>query len=131
MKEWNRWKLAEEGYEISNCQITSADLSMRDHGVLDFSLCLEGQVCVIFGGYVIGHGYLGAKDFEGSPCGIEYIMRIMDVVGVESFNQLKGQTVRVAHKGLGSSVKIIGNIIKENWLDVESFFEDKKENAND
>lgn len=131
MIEWDRWKLKEHGYEIENCIIKSADLSMSDHGVLDMSLYLEGQCNVVFGGYVLGHGYLGADDFKGSAAGLEYIMRIMDVVGVEKYSQLKGKTVRVAHKGLGSSVKIIGNIIKENWLDVESFFAEKKEGSDD
>lgn len=34
--------------------------------------------------------------------------------------------VRVATKGLGHSVKIIGNFIKDEWFDYESFFEDEK-----
>ena len=125
--------LKEYGYQIGNSLIESADLSMRDHGCLDMTLCLSGQVNVCFGGYVLGKGYLGAKDdfWKGSATGLEYIMRIMDVVGVESFQDLKGKYVRVAHKGLGSSVKIIGNITKEKWFDAESFFKDKKENEDD
>ena len=55
-------------------------------------------------------------------------MRIMDTVGVERFQDLKGKYVRVATKGLGSSVKIIGNIIKDKWFDAETFFADKEEN---
>ena len=55
-------------------------------------------------------------------------MRIMDTVGVEKFQDLKGKYVRVATKGWGDSVKIIGNIIKDKWFDVETFFADNKEN---
>lgn len=133
MVDWNKSLLRVCGYRIGNSLIESADLSMENHGCLDMTLCLSGQVNVCFGGYVLGKGYLGAEDdcWEGSAAGLEYIMRIMDVVGVESFQDLKGKYVRVAHKGIGSSVKIIGNITKEKWFDAESFFKDKKENAND
>lgn len=133
MNNWSESLLKESGYRIGNCLIESVDLSMRDHGCLDMTLCLSGQVNVCFGGYVLGKGYLGAPDdfWEGSAAGLEYIMRIMDVVGVESFQELKGKYVRVAHKGLGSSVKIIGNITKEEWFDAESFFKDKREQSDD
>jgi hypothetical protein len=125
--------LREFGYMIGNCLIESADLSMENHGCLDMTLRLSGQVNVCFGGYVLGKGYLGANDdfWKGSAAGLEYIMRIMDVVGVERFQDLKGKYVRVAHKGLGSSVKIIGNITKEKWFDAESFFKDKRENEDE
>ena len=45
---------------------------------------------------------------HGSAAGMEYLMRIMDTVGVEKFQDLKGKYVRVAIKGWGSSVKING-----------------------
>lgn len=133
MVNWSEALLKEYGYQIGNSLIESADLSMKNCCCLDMSLMLSGQVNVCFGGYVLGKGYLDAPDdfWEGSAAGLEYIMRIMDVVGVESFQDLKGKYVRVAHKGLGSSVKIIGNITKEKWFDAESFFEDKKENDDD
>ena len=128
MKRWTEDSLKAQGYRIANCQITNADISMENHSCLDMTLSLEGQVCVCYGGYVLGKGYLGAQDdfFEGSAAGLEYIMRIMDVVGVENFQDLKGKYVRVAHKGLGTSVKIIGNITKDKWFDAETFFEDKR-----
>ena len=66
--------------------------------------------------------------FDGSAAGMEYLIRIMDTVGVEKFQDLKGKYVRVANKGWGSSVKIIGNSIKDKWFDSETFFADKKEN---
>lgn len=133
MIDWSESLLKESGYRIGNSLIESADLSMENYGCLDMTLCLSGQVNVCFGGYALGKGYLNAPDdfWEGSSAGLEYIMRIMDVVGVERFQDLKGKYVRVAHKGLASSVKIIGNITKEKWFDAESFFKDKKENEDD
>lgn len=116
--------LVEEDYRIENALIKSVDLSMADHGYLTLAMTLEGGSWgVVYGGYALGKGHLGASDFKGSATGTEYLMRIMDTVGVEKFQDLKGKYVRVAIKGLSSPVKIIGNVLKDNWFDVESFFQ--------
>ena len=131
MKNYTYDKLTESGYSIENALIKNVDLSMADHGCLTLAMTLEGGGWgVVYGGYCLGKGYLGADDdfFDGSAAGMEYLMRIMDTVGVERFQDLKGKYVRVALKCWGSSVKIIGNIIKDQWFDAETFFEDKKEN---
>lgn len=130
MKKWTKEELINEGYEISNALIKSVDLSMADHGCVSLELVLDGAgwgCC--YGGYILGKGYVGAKDefIEGSAAGMEYIIRIMDTVECERFNDLKGKYVRVATKGWGSSVNIIGNIIKDKWFDQESFFHDAKQ----
>ena len=130
MEIWTRKDIEAVGYTIENALITSVDLSMADHGVLCLEMGLDGGGwgCV-FGGHVIGKGYLGAKKFEGSTSGIEYIMEIMNVVGVERFNDMKGKYIRVATEGWGSTVKIIGNIIEDKWFDVTTLFQDKKEDS--
>lgn len=127
MIEYTKEQLESEGYKIENAKITSVDLSMADHGCLTLSMGIEGSGwgCV-YGGYCLGHGYLNADEFDGSPMGIEYIMRIMDIIGVEQFNNMRGKYIRVATKGWGSSVQIIGNIIDDKWFDPKSFFEDEK-----
>lgn len=117
--------LKEAGYIIENAEIINVDLSMQDHGCFVLNLVLKGSCwSVVYGGYCIGNGFLGADKFEGSPKGIEYLMRIMDVVGVETFNDMVGKYVRVATKGWGDSVKIIGNILKDHWFDAEEFFKE-------
>ena len=129
MKKYTQEQLTEAGYSIENALITNVDLSMADHGCLTLVMTLEGDGWgAVYGGYCLGKGYLGAKDdfFDGSAAGMEYLMRIMDTVGVEKFQDLKGKYVRVAAKGRGSSVKIIGNIIKDKWFDAETFFADKE-----
>ena len=66
MKKWTQELLEAEGYEIHNVQIKNVSLSMADHGVLTSDLTLDGHgwgVC--YGGYVLGKGYVGAKNFEG------------------------------------------------------------------
>ena len=131
MKKYTQEQLIESGYRIENALITNVDLSMADHGCLTLAMTLEGGGWgVVYGGYCLGKGYLGADDdfFDGSAAGMEYLIRIMDTVGVEKFQNLKGKYIRVATKGWGSSVKIIGNIIKDKWFDAETFFIDKKEN---
>lgn len=130
MVKYSLAKLIDQGYTVENAKITKADLSMADYGCLTLSMTLEGAGWgVVYGGYCLGKGYLGAEesDFSGSAAGTEYLMRIMDVVGVEKFQDLKGKYVRVANKGWGSTIKIIGNIIQDQWFDAETFFTDKKE----
>jgi hypothetical protein len=125
MNKWTKNSLEAAGYKIENARITNVSLNMEDHGVLTSGLTLDGGgwgAC--YGGYVLGKGYLGAKKFEGSAAGMESIMRIMDVVGCSEFTHMKNMYIRVASKGWGSSIKIIGNIIKDQWFDYESFFED-------
>ena len=129
MENWTAKELEMAGYRVENAKITSVDLSMADHGVLTLEIVLEGAAwgCV-YGGYVLGHGYLGAKEFSGSGIGLESIMRIMDVVGVERFNDMKGKYVRVAVEGISSPIKIIGNVINNKWFDIDLFFKEKTKN---
>lgn len=134
MKDWSEIKLIKEGYEIQNALITEVDLSMADYRCLTLELTLEGDGWgVTYGGYMLGKGYLGADDdfWKGSARGMESIMRIMDIVDCERFNDLKGKYVRVATKGWGERVKIIGNITKDKWFDAESFFTDKTQKEGD
>ena len=131
MKNYTYEQLTESGYRIENALIKSVDLSMVDHGCLKLAMTLEGGGWgVVYGSHCLGKGYLGADDdfFNGSAAGMEYLIRIMDTVGVEKFQNLKGKYVRVALKGWGNSLNIIRNIIKDKWFDAETFFTDKKEN---
>ena len=115
-------------YETKNMKITGASISMADHGVLTFYIDLEGDGCAVsFGSYVIGKDYLGAKEFSGCATGIECLMRIMDTIGVERWEDLKGKYVRMVDPGLGGVVTTIGNIIKDKWFNAKEFFESKSE----
>lgn len=130
MKKWTEEELFEDGYQIQNARITSVDLSMADHGCMTLAMGIKGSGwgCV-YGGRVLGKGYLGCDEefFEGSAAGMESIIRIMDVVGCERFNDMKDKYIRVAVKGWGDRVEIIGNIMNNKWFDARSFFEDKHE----
>lgn len=125
MKKWTYEKLVESGKKIENAKIELVSLNMGNHGCLTFDISLQGNgwYCV-FGGYCLGKGYLGASDdcFKGYDKGLESIMRIMDVVGVEDLNDMNGKNVRVVKDGIGGRVKAIGNIIEDKWFDYELFF---------
>ena len=121
-------QLAARGYKIENAKITQVDLTMEDHGCFTLCMTIEGAgFGCVYGVICIGKGFLGAKKFEGSAKGIEYIMRIMDTVGVSRYLDLKGKYIRVATKGLGSTVKVIGNIINDQWFDPDELFKPENE----
>lgn len=129
MRKWTEKELLEEGYKIENAIIETADLSMHMYGCLTLRMIIQGSCWKSgYGGYVLGHGYLGAADdyFDGSGNGMESIIRIMDTVGVKSFQELEDKHIRVCSKNYGDSIKIIGNIIKDKWFDYESFYKDKE-----
>lgn len=120
--------------KIENAKITNVTLSMADHGCLVFGLTMDGDGWFqTFGGWSIGHGYLGADVFEGSENGLECLMRIMDTVGVDRWEELEGQYCRIKCKN--GQIYAIGNIIKDHWFDVEDFFksalEKKKQQENE
>lgn len=111
---------------IENALITNVSLTMEDHGCLTFWLTLEGDGwgCGV-GGYCIGKGYLGASEFTVERGdGLEAMMRIMDVVGVSKWEDLKGKYLRVqfAGCGWGDRVSIIGNLLKDKWFNIADFF---------
>lgn len=112
--------------EIENAYIEKVSLTMADHGCLTWELQLKlqsgGGCC--YGGYCIGHGYLGAKEFKGYAKGNEAIMRIMDVVGVDRWENMKGKYCRVETHGCGGIISKIGNIMEEKWFDAKTFFDE-------
>lgn len=109
--------------KIENAKITNISLTMADHGCLTFWITVEGAGWASnIGGYCIGKGYLGAKEFSGYGPGLEAMMRIMDVVGVTKWEDLKGQYIRVKVGDWGDSVSCIGNLLHDKWFDLKEFF---------
>lgn len=110
--------------EIENAKIAKVSISMNDRGCLTFWLVLEGRAWVTsFGGYCVGKGYLGADEFSAeNGGGLVAMMRIMDTVGVEKWEDLVGKYCRVKVERWGSTIKVIGNIMKDQWFDIDEFF---------
>ena len=128
MIDWTEEKLIEAGYRIQNALITNVDLSTADYCAADLRITLDGSGWgVVYGGYKLAHAgtYVDFDEVEGNKEGFEAILKIMWVLDSNSLFDLKGKYVRVATKGWGDTVKIIGHITKDQWFDYGSFF--KKE----
>lgn len=118
--------------EISNAKITSIKLYIEDHDILTFSICCEGYgTGFVLGGYCLDCSVLVDRENnkyerKSDGVGLDCMRRIMEVVGVRAWEDLKGKYIRYEHDGWGSSVTKIGNIIDEKWIDIDKFF---KENS--
>jgi len=112
---------------ILNAKITGVSISMADHGCLTFYIILEGSGWgCSFGGYCIASGYLGSNNFVAeNGHGLEAMMRIMDTVGVEKWEDLEGKYVRVEFNN-SQTINKIGNLLKDKWFSLEEFFSSKQ-----
>lgn len=116
--------------EVVNAKIDGTMLGYEDHGILSFSIGLDyGN-----GGHQGAGGYCldtPVKDEKGkflgrvgTAAGMEMVARLMRVVGVSKWEDLKGQHVRV--KADHSKVYAIGHLLKNDWLDFEAFWKEIK-----
>lgn len=107
-----------------NAKITDVSLGIGDHCCLTFSIVLKGSgwgTC--FGGYNLA--FFNGTKFKGSESsekGLEALKRIMDVVGVAKWEDIKGHYVRV--KQQDRLVVGIGNIIEDKWFEPREFFKE-------
>ena len=111
-----------------NAVITSARLSTADHGVLSGWLQLDyGGSGQGFGGYAL---YAPIAGSEGcGPMGKNYaghwIWRVLEVVGVENWDDLPRTPVRV--RASHNKVVAIGHIIEDRWFEPGAEVEQIKE----
>ena len=99
-----------------NAQIKSTFLGYGDHGCLTIYLHLE-QGCSrqSFGGYALdGYNNYTNKREERMKCGL-WIQRILEVVGVKTWDELVGKYVRVIEDN-DMHISAIWNIIKDDWF---------------
>jgi hypothetical protein len=101
--------------DIRNAVIRKADI-LVERGILTVWLHLElGSGGQAFGGYCL-HS-LSRKDYRVTDFGGHaghFIMRVMEVVGVEHWDELKGKAVRI--RGDSNRISTIGNFIKDEWF---------------
>jgi hypothetical protein len=112
---------------ICNGKITDASIRMGEHGCLTFSLTIKAQSYGFgYGGYCIGHGCLNADKFVAeNGDGLVAMMKIMNTVGVERWENLVGRYIRFIDRGWGSTVTTIGNIIEDKWFNIDDCFKEK------
>jgi len=109
--------------KIVNVKISKPRLYIEDHGCLTFDFIVKGSgFGCCFGGYCIGH----PRTYSASGRGLEAMMHIMDVVGVNCWEDLDGKYCRVKDPGLGGVLTCIGNLIDDEWFDIKEFFDDGK-----
>ena len=110
--------------EIENAQITGVSISMADHNCLTFRIYLKGAgfMCVI-GNYRIGIGMEGADYWEGNGASLVGMMKIMDTVGVSTWEGLERMYCRISYAEDGKTVQKIGHLLKDKWFDVREFFQ--------
>lgn len=108
---------------FKNYEIVSTHLGYEDHGIFTIYLTLKGGgFGVSVGGYALDEPIDGKRVIARK--GAELIPKILDVVGVETWEQLKGQYIRVEDNGIGTKVSKIGHLMDNKWLDFESFFKE-------
>lgn len=113
--------------KIVNAEITGVTISMADHGCLTFDLFIKtAGFDVAIGGYCNGHGYLDSDYWDSSGTFGVALMKIMDTVGVERWEDLKGKHIRIVDDGWGSRVTKIGHFMKDKWFDLDEFFKENK-----
>lgn len=104
-----------------NAKITDVSLGIGDHCCLTFSITLRGSGWgASFGGYNLA--FFNGTSFKGSEKGLEALARIMYVVGVSKWEDIKGRYVRVKQED--RLVVGIGNIIKDKWFEPREFFKE-------
>lgn len=106
--------------EIKNARIESTKLGDVYNGIMGINICFDfGGSGQCLGGWAVDQPI---KDKRGkflkrlgTAEGMRRILRILEVVGVESWEELQGKYVRVECDH--SHIFRIGNILKENWIE--------------
>lgn len=104
--------------EIRNAKIEEVSLGYEVHGILTCYLFLDyGSSSQSFGGYALDIWHKEAGERFGTAYGMEFVRSILDVVGVEKWEDLKGKNIRV--KSESRKIHAIGHIIKDKWFEPE------------
>lgn len=96
-------------------------LGFEDHGIFTCMIHLDyGGAGQGFGGYCLAGS--NDKDTDGNfpnNYGANFIKKILEVVGVEKWEDLVGKHVRV--KAEHTKVLEIGNILEDEWFNPSTF----------
>lgn len=108
---------------IKNARITSTMLGREDHGIMTFMIFVEFDHCGCgIGGYALD-GYDSKKETRVfTEKGLEAISKILEVVGVDSWENLPNEYIRVKDNGWGSTIDEIGNLMDDKWFNLREFF---------
>jgi len=108
---------------IENAKIMDTMLGFDEHGIATFNLQFELELgCIGYGGYVLYSPGVNGK-CTGSAFGCTAIFELLQVVGIDSWEQLKGKYCRLDIEEGRGPVKRIGNLVKDRWYDLGEIFE--------
>lgn len=112
--------------ETKNARITSTTLGYEDHGILTCMLMLDYGDCGAqgFGGYGLDSYVKDRETRVGTEYGMQFIIEILNTVGVEKWEDLVGKHIRV--KADWGKVHAIGNVLSDKWFNPEEFWEKYK-----
>jgi len=106
--------------ETLNAKIESTMLGVEDHGILTFFLYVEGAGwSQSFGGHACDRWDENKSQRVGHAFGMEAIRRILETVGVETWEALPGKNVRV-RRGDDGILHHIGHIVEDRWYDIKA-----------
>lgn len=109
--------------EIKNARIRSTMLGREDHGLMTFMIYItaDGFTCGV-GGYCLDDFDPATQTRVFRAESMEAISKVLEVVGVDKWEDLPGKYIRFEDNGRSSTVTKIGNIIEEKWFDLKEFF---------
>jgi hypothetical protein len=108
--------------EIKNAVIEGITINTGDRALLTAWLTLDyGGSCQGFGGFSLYlpksyKHHTNKGDFAG-----HFIFRCMEIAGVESWEKMKGKTLRV--EVIDGKIEAIGHIVKDDWFNPSDDFE--------
>lgn len=109
---------------IKNAKIRSTMLGREDHGIMTWMIFIDFDMATTCG---VGGYALDSYDRESETRvfyaeSMESVAKVLDVVGVDTWEQLPGKYIRFEDNGWGSTITKIGNIIEDKWFDLKEFF---------
>ena len=112
--------------KIKNVKITKTFLGREDHGILTCYLTVEGDGFVgSIGGYCLEKYDENKRKRVAYHKSFELIDRILEVVGVSTWEELQGKYIRVKSNDFSGRVTKIGSLIKDDWLDFDTFLNEE------
>lgn len=112
---------------IKNAQIDGTFLGREDHGIMTFSVYVKFDSCCHqgIGGYALDYYNRETKARVFTAKGLEAISKILDVVGVEKWEDLNGKYIRIVDQGWGKPIDEIGNLMEDKWFNLRQFFSEE------
>ena len=108
---------------IKNARIMSTMLGREDHGIMTFMIYIDaGDFSCGVGGFCLDEFNTASQTRVFRAKSMKAISEILNVVGVDKWEDLPGKYIRFEDNGWGSTVTKIGNIIDDKWLDMRKFF---------